>query len=38
MYKATQEGGAGAGPQQSGEQAGAGATDNVTDAEYEEVK
>jgi hypothetical protein len=38
MYKATQEGGAGAGPQQSGAQAGAGATDNVTDAEYEEVK
>jgi molecular chaperone DnaK len=40
MYKATQEGGGntGAGPQQSGAQAGAGATDNVTDAEYEEVK
>jgi molecular chaperone DnaK len=38
MYKATQDGGAGAGPQQSGAQAGAGTTDNVTDAEYEEVK
>lgn len=40
MYKATQGAGAtGAGPeQQDGPQQGAGATDNVTDAEYEEVK
>lgn len=41
MYKATQGdgGAAGAGAQQgSGAQANAGATDNVTDAEYEEVK
>jgi molecular chaperone DnaK len=40
MYKATQDGGAtgaGAGAQQGG-QSNAGATDNVTDAEYEEVK
>lgn len=39
MYKATQGGAtADAGAQQSGPQQGAGATDNVTDAEYEEVK
>jgi len=40
MYKATQDGGA-AGPNagaQQGNGAGTGATDNVTDAEYEEVK
>jgi len=38
MYKATQDGGAAGAQQPSDAQAGAGATDNVTDAEYEEVK
>ena len=40
MYKATQQGGAAGGPQQNdgAQQTNAGPTDNVTDAEYEEVK
>jgi len=38
MYRTTQEGGAAGAQQDGGAQANAGPTDNVTDAEYEEVK
>ena len=38
LYKATQGGAAGAGPEGAGPQSSGNAGENVTDAEYEEVK